>query len=92
MTLDEIIKQKKWWYLKEYTYIMDDNWVNEFKKPAPYPAFIWWNQYTFRTPRLYFRVVVREHTEEKRNEISKTDLGRYIYQHQYNVIIMGERD
>jgi len=89
MTLEEIINEKNWWYLKEYIYILDNDWINEFKQPAPYPAFIWWNQYTFRTPRLYFRVAIRERTKEQRNKIFKTNIGKSLYKLKYDVIIKG---
>jgi len=89
MTLKEIINQKDWWHLKDKNYIMDDGWINEYKQPSPYSSFIWWNQYTFKTPRLYFRIVVREHTEEALSRICKSVIGKYIYKHKYTVIIMG---
>jgi len=88
VTLDEIIKEKDWWYIKDKNYILDRYWLNEFKEQS-YPAFIWWNQYTFRTPRLYFRIVIREHTEEAMSKVCKSTLGKYLYKHKYTVIIMG---
>jgi hypothetical protein len=84
MTLDEIIKEKSWWYLPDNTYIMDDDWFKEYRQPAPYNAFVWWEQYTYRMPRMYFRIVIREQTEFKRKE-SKSK----IFSSKYSVIVKG---
>jgi len=65
MNLQEIKEQKDWWYLKDYNYVLDCDWINKFKLPAPYPSFVWWDEYKFKTPRLYFQVVIRKHTEER---------------------------
>jgi len=84
MNLQEIIEQKDYWYLKDNKYIIDSNWVYQYKQSAPYPAFIWWNDYKFRTPRLYFNITIREHTKDKMIN-AKTNIGKF----KYTVTIAG---
>jgi hypothetical protein len=86
MTIDDIINEKEWWHIPDKTYLLDEEWVREYKYPSPYDAFEWWDQYTYRTPRLYFRVVIREHKLEK-IESAKTEW----YSKRYSVIVKGAR-
>lgn len=62
---DEILKQKDWWFNEKENYHIDDDWIIEMKNPAPYPAFKWWEQHTYRSTLYYLRVILREHTKEK---------------------------
>jgi len=84
MNFQEIMKEKDWWYQTNSNYIIDSDWINQYKQPAPYSAFKWWNEYKFRTLRLYFRIAMREHTEDRILN-AKTDIGKF----KYTVIISG---
>lgn len=84
MNFQEIIEEKNWWYQKDNHYILSYDWIHQYKKPAPYPAFIWWDEYKLITLRLYFRIAMRERIEDRILN-AKTDIGKF----KYTVIISG---
>lgn len=78
----EILEQKNWWFVENDKYHIDDDWIIEMKYPAPYPAFKWWEQHTYRSTLYYLRVVLRELTDEK---IANTKTNHF--KKRYSVIV-----
>lgn len=78
MTKEEIMEQKNWWYQKDSTYTINSDWINQYKEPAKYPAFLWWDEYKFKSLRLYFEIVLKKRTDEVINK-SNIDMWKYKY-------------
>ena len=86
MNLQEILTQKSYWYQDNQNYIIDTDWINQYRQSSPYHNFKWWDEYKFRTPRLYFEIVLKERTEE---HIKNTKHEHNAYKSKYVVTISG---